>query len=582
MRTKLFLALILSFTIFVNSQNWPTIGGKNERNGLTKITGPDSVLTPFWSINSSLTQIGNSVFTFGNKFVTSRSVFSPYTAKIECRSLTDGNLLWEMMASSSSRMFAVGFTEDAVYAHDYLTDTLYALSPEDGSIKWKFKETNFFGGNTGLLFAENGDPILRGKRLDRKTGQVKWFYNYIVPVMPNAGFAAKDSIYYHYSGGIGQPIRLFALNLNSGQFKYQSDALPGAGDQEWPVTVGSDGTIYLTRDGGKLYSFEDTGSQLRIKWTYTPSATEMPGHFANDKAGNLYVIDNDTVKLLDKSNGTVIAKSRVRIKSSFFPNITVDEEGKVYVNNNEAALGKIVCLSADLQNVLWEMDVPYITYCGPALSKDGTLIIAGAGTNIRAYKTNKKLKPVADFRVSKRDIVAGNTVTFFDQSSFGPTSWQWFFQGGTPSTSTLQTPVIKYDTPGVYEVKLVASNNLGSDTLIKKSYIYVENPVEVDDVRPNDIKFYLSQNYPNPFNPSTVISYQLPENGMVSLKVYDILGNEVATLVDEYKEAGRYEIEFNLGQAIAQHSSNSLSAGVYIYRLKVGEYTSSRKMLLIK
>lgn len=93
----------------------------------------------------------------------------------------------------------------------------------------------------------------------------------------------------------------------------------------------------------------------------------------------------------------------------------------------------------------------------------------------------------------------------------------------------------------------------------------------------NEIQsFTLFQNYPNPFNPSTVISYQLPVNGRVSLKVYDILGKEVATLVDEYKEAGKYEVEFNVGQTI------SLSSGIYIYRLTAGNFTASRKMMILK
>lgn len=211
-----------------------------------------------------------------------------------------------MMASSSSRMFAIGFSEDAVYAHDYLTDSLYALSPIDGAILWAIKETNVFGRNTGILFAENGDPILRGKRLDRKTGQTKWFYNYIVPVMPNAGYAAKDSTFYHYSGSISTLKKLFALDIRNGQLKYGSQFLPGDADQEWPITIGIDGTIYLKMDGGKLYAFQDTGNQFVIKWEYTPSATEMLGWFANDKEGNLYIIDNDTVKLLDKNTGILI------------------------------------------------------------------------------------------------------------------------------------------------------------------------------------------------------------------------------------------------------------------------------------
>jgi len=85
--------------------------------------------------------------------------------------------------------------------------------------------------------------------------------------------------------------------------------------------------------------------------------------------------------------------------------------------------------------------------------------------------------------------------------------------------------------------------------------------------------YELAQNYPNPFNPSTTIKYQLPKDGIVTLKVYDILGSEVATLVNEQKTAGRYEVSFNASQ---------LASGVYIYRLQSGEYISSRKMMLLK
>ncbi|MCS7054031.1 MAG: T9SS type A sorting domain-containing protein, partial [Ignavibacterium sp.] len=98
--------------------------------------------------------------------------------------------------------------------------------------------------------------------------------------------------------------------------------------------------------------------------------------------------------------------------------------------------------------------------------------------------------------------------------------------------------------------------------------------VEVDFVMLD--KFTLEQNYPNPFNPTTVISYQIPVNSNVSLKLYDVLGNEVATLVNEYKEAGRYKVELNLGQTM------SLSSGIYFYKLQAGEFTEIKKMILSK
>ena len=95
--------------------------------------------------------------------------------------------------------------------------------------------------------------------------------------------------------------------------------------------------------------------------------------------------------------------------------------------------------------------------------------------------------------------------------------------------------------------------------------------VENNDNIPTE--FSLSQNYPNPFNPGTVIRYQLPVSSQVSLKVFNVLGNEVATLANDYKSAGSYVVDFN---------SANLSSGVYFYQLKVGSLIQTRKMLLLK
>ncbi len=83
----------------------------------------------------------------------------------------------------------------------------------------------------------------------------------------------------------------------------------------------------------------------------------------------------------------------------------------------------------------------------------------------------------------------------------------------------------------------------------------------------------MKQNYPNPFNPSTTISWQSPISSHQTLKVYDILGNEVATLVDEYREAGRYEIIFD---------GSGIASGLYIYQLRTDNFLSTKKMLMIK
>jgi len=100
----------------------------------------------------------------------------------------------------------------------------------------------------------------------------------------------------------------------------------------------------------------------------------------------------------------------------------------------------------------------------------------------------------------------------------------------------------------------------------------------------NEIHFELYQNYPNPFNPSTNIHYAISNRQFVSLKVYDILGNEVATLVKEEKPSGRYEVEFNPSSINPAYQSgrHHPSSGVYFCRLQTENYSKTIKMLYLK
>jgi hypothetical protein len=95
--------------------------------------------------------------------------------------------------------------------------------------------------------------------------------------------------------------------------------------------------------------------------------------------------------------------------------------------------------------------------------------------------------------------------------------------------------------------------------------------INESNYKPND--FMLNQNYPNPFNPTTVITYQVPKESKVNLRVYDMLGREVATLVNEVKPAGTYSVTFN---------ASELPSGVYIYRFNTAHFNKSNKMILIK
>jgi hypothetical protein len=87
------------------------------------------------------------------------------------------------------------------------------------------------------------------------------------------------------------------------------------------------------------------------------------------------------------------------------------------------------------------------------------------------------------------------------------------------------------------------------------------------------MEFALKQNYPNPFNPVTIIDYSIPQACFVTIKVYDLLGKEIAVLVNTEKSAGNYKVEFN---------GSNLKSGIYFYNMKAGSFTGTKKLMLMK
>ena len=113
--------------------------------------------------------------------------------------------------------------------------------------------------------------------------------------------------------------------------------------------------------------------------------------------------------------------------------------------------------------------------------------------------------------------------------------------------------------------------NMNGGARIFKATYTVTDVEPVSSLIPDD--YELQQNYPNPFNPSTNIEYSIPEESFVELMVYDVLGNEVASLVDEQQQAGVYRANF---------TANNLSSGMYFARITANEFTQVVKMILLK
>lgn len=144
-------------------------------------------------------------------------------------------------------------------------------------------------------------------------------------------------------------------------------------------------------------------------------------------------------------------------------------------------------------------------------------------------------------------------IGFVKGSGNSNSSKQYSFVDSNPSLGKIQYRLKQIDNDGSFKYSHVVEAELN---FIPKEYS-------------------LCQNYPNPFNPTTVISYQLPVAGNVTLKIYDVLGREVATLVNEVQQAGKYNVQLSA-------DNYHLSSGVYIYRINAGKFSEEKKMLLLK
>lgn len=156
-------------------------------------------------------------------------------------------------------------------------------------------------------------------------------------------------------------------------------------------------------------------------------------------------------------------------------------------------------------------------------------------------------------------------------------STYWFYTNGTMTASGNLTEGIVTFNSGITNTGKWWMGFFENDgyTLLDSVGFVVKSATAVDD-NPAAVKqFDLKQNYPNPFNPSTNIVYTMAEAGQVSLKIFDMLGKEVAELINEYKPAGTYNAEFSAGKF-------NLASGVYLYKLKAGNFISTKKMTLLK
>jgi serine protease AprX len=257
----------------------------------------------------------------------------------------------------------------------------------------------------------------------------------------------------------------------------------------------------------------------------------------------------------------------------------------------EMAVSKGVVVVNSAGNDGWRTDLN--TLNAPA---DGDSVIAVGAVDTNGIRASfSSYGPTADGRI-KPDVMADGVYNYVPNATPGDRSDYTSQYEGTSFSCPLVAGVAalildKHHDWTPMEVRdalrNTASNHLSPDSLYGWGIINAlaainYNPTSTDtgNVSRNNntpTNFELAQNFPNPFNPSTTIKYEIKEGGFVTLKVYNLLGNLVATLVDENQPAGTYYVNFNINS-----ERTPLPSGVYFYRLQIGDFVSTKKMVVMK
>jgi hypothetical protein len=221
---------------------------------------------------------------------------------------------------------------------------------------------------------------------------------------------------------------------------------------------------------------------------------------------------------------------------------------------------------------------------------------ASAGTDTVTYNAqtkifaDRKIEAVG-FKLLSGNVHSLNTFIYYTGYNNDTTLWNWLTNGIIdtsliidPAGTLVDDPVLipsfnsKTLAVGDSAIYYVAVGyGLNNGTMLANMQLAQQKYNIITAIKSNTnnipANYSLNQNYPNPFNPSTKISYQLPKSGYVTLKVYNALGKEVASLVNEEKQAGKFSVDF---------SALGLSSGIYFYSIHSGSYFATRKMILLK
>ncbi|MCF8243414.1 MAG: PQQ-binding-like beta-propeller repeat protein [Melioribacteraceae bacterium] len=430
----------------------------------------------------------------------------------------EGNLYFGSYYQLDSADHFYSYTADGNFRWDY---TLGNNRPPQSGVLVDSSNTVYFGSLDGYLYALNSD------------GTLKWkYYSGLITevVIPNIDLEGKI---YVTNNPEGELVSINPDGTLNWKVKYDEGFI-----QKSPVFSPDGQTIYIFGFHNNLYAINLDGS---LKWKFNCGLSQKAP--AIDNEGNLYFLPEEVPQKLYslKPDGTIRWEVTL-INSSYIPTYSapaIDSEGNIYI-----ALGSAIMSYTYEGEYRWWYIIgtnpdEYDDFWQPLIcDSEGTVYVGSTfGYYYYAISSEGELKwklPLNGYQVDNTGAIAEDGTLYLGvhKSSLG-----------TNQDSTL---IAIRDT---------------NTTAIRE-----DKEVSVSEYR-------LYQNYPNPFNPSTNIIYQIPQESRVIIKLYDVLGREIRTLVNEYKNKGRYNLELD---------GSELSSGIYIYRITAGEFSASKKLVLMK
>jgi len=385
-------------------------------------------------------------------------------------------------------------------------------------------------------------------------------------------FLSKNNVIGKISGNVDSVATSYAIpsNINIG---YTADSSYALGYT--PGDLVKDKYMYVYPDDETRKILKKVGTGLGLTWALGWDGQNL---WTCTLWNHIYKIDPQTGTVLDD----FLINNSQQWGSPTQPwGLTIDDEKYIWIV--DFANRKLYKIDPLTHNILFSFDSPKPNLGGcKGLEWDGQYLNVMGWAEQEIYQMNKNGNLINTITLSEK---AGGGLTF-DGTYF------WAPQGSSRISKFDKTgKLIGWIYPasegtwdltwdGHYLWASQRTNENWQDAKIFQLQILDDHTqlTNVKNEKTLPTKFSLEQNYPNPFNPSTTISYRLPQATYVSLKIFDTNGREVATLVNEYKQAGSYKVVFD----VRTTRELSLPSGVYFYTIRAGSFADTKKLVLIK